>query len=86
YRGTAFHRLLPGQLLHGGRIAGGDASVFGASFNDEPEGLRKDQASRGLLCMANSGPDTNASQFYITLAPCPHLSGSHVRFGRLVSG
>ena len=60
--------------------------MFGASFNDEPEGLRKDQASRGLLCMANSGPDTNASQFYITLAPCPHLSGSHVRFGRLVSG
>ena len=60
--------------------------MFGASFNDEPDGLRKDQGSRGLLCMANSGPDTNASQFYITLAPCPHLSGSHVRFGRLVSG
>ena len=44
------------------------------------------QDARGLLCMANSGPDSNASQFYITLRPCPHLTSSHVCFGRLVHG
>ena len=87
YRGTTFHRLLPGQLVQGGRLASGDTTIFGsAHFGDEREALVAAQDARGCLCMANSGPDSNASQFYVTLAPCPHLSGSHVRFGRLVSG
>ena len=86
YRGTSFHRLLAGQLVQGGRMAAGDASIFGGQFADERNGLRVAQEQRGLLCMANSGADSNASQFYITFAPCPHLSGSHVCFGRLVFG
>jgi cyclophilin family peptidyl-prolyl cis-trans isomerase len=86
YRGSVFHRLLPGQLLQGGRLPGGDLSVFGPHFDDESSGLRVAQGARGLLCMANSGPDTNASQFYITLGECTHLTGAHVCFGRLVRG
>ena len=87
YRGTTFHRLLPDQLLHGGRLAGGDTSVFGSRiFEDEHAACRVNQDARGLLCMANSGPDSNASQFFVTLAPCPHLEGRHVVFGRLVGG
>jgi cyclophilin family peptidyl-prolyl cis-trans isomerase len=87
YRGTSFHRLQPGQLIQGGRLASGDLTIFGTShFDDERGGLAAAQDARGCLCMANAGPDSNASQFYITLAPCPHLSGSHVCFGRLVSG
>ena len=87
YRGTVFHRLLPGQTLQGGQFKGGQykGSIFGAPFADERAGLGVRQDRRGLLCMANSGPNTNGSQFYLTLAPCEHLSGSHVVFGRLVS-
>ena len=86
YRGTMFHRLLPGQTLQGGQFKGGayKGSIFGAAFADERAGLGVRQDRRGLLCMANSGPNTNGSQFYVTLAPCEHLSGSHVVFGRLV--
>ena len=80
---AAFHRLLHGQVLQGGRmsaVAGGDTdvSIFGARFDDERAGLNAPQDRRGLLCMANSGPNSNASQFYITLAPCEHLSGGYV--------
>ena len=89
YRSCTFHRLLHGQVLQGGRmsaVAGGDAdvSIFGARFDDERAGLNAPQDRRGLLCMANSGPNSNASQFYITLAPCEHLSGGYVCFGTLV--
>lgn len=86
YRGTVFHRLLPGQTLQGGQFKGGQfkGSIFGAPFADERAGLGVRQDRRGLLCMANSGPNSNGSQFYLTLAPCEHLSGSHVVFGKLV--
>ena len=86
YRGTVFHRLLPGQTLQGGQFKGGQfkGSIFGAPFADERAGLSVRQDRRGLLCMANSGPNSNGSQFYLTLAPCEHLSGSHVVFGKLV--
>ena len=86
YRGTVFHRLLPGQTLQGGQFKGGQfkGSIFGAPFADERAGLGVRQDRRGLLCMANSGPNSNGSQFYLTLAPCEHLSGSHVVFGMLV--
>ena len=87
YRGTMFHRLLPGQVLQGGQFKGGrfKGSIYGGPFADERGGLAQPQDRRGLLCMANSGPNTNGSQFYITLAPCDHLSGGHVVFGRLVA-
>ncbi len=85
YRGNMFHRLLPGQVLQGGQFKGGQfkGSIYGGPFADERAGLAVPQDRRGLLCMANSGPHTNGSQFYITLAPCEHLSGGHVVFGRL---
>ena len=88
YRGSTFHRLLPGQVLQGGRLGGGGAprSIFGGAFKDERAAMAKPLDRRGLLCMANSGPDTNGTQFFITLAPTPHLQGSHVCFGRLVAG
>ena len=88
YRGTSFHRLLPGQMLQGGQFKGGSfkGSIYGGPFADERAGLAVRQEQRGQLCMANSGPNTNGSQFYVTLAPCEHLSGNHVVFGRLVLG
>ena len=55
-------RPVHSQVLHGGRLSGGDLSIFGPRFNDELQALRTPQSGRGLLCMANSGPDTNASQ------------------------
>ena len=86
YRGTSFHRLLAGQLIQGGRLACGDVSIFGGRFEDESGGVHTRQAERGRLCLANAGPDTNACQFYITLAACPHLEGRHVCFGAVASG
>jgi cyclophilin family peptidyl-prolyl cis-trans isomerase len=84
YRGGRFHRLLPGQVLQGGKLGVASASVFGGSFKDEPAGLARRHDRRGLLCCANAGPNSNGSQFYITLAPAAHLDGRHVVFGRLV--
>lgn len=88
YRGTSFHRLLPGQVLQGGQFRGGafKGSIFGGPFADERAGLSVPIDRAGLLCMANAGPNTNGSQFFVTLAPCDHLSGGHVTFGRLVAG
>lgn len=85
YRGGRFHRLLPGQIMQGGKLGPASASVFGGNFKDERAGLERKHHSRGLLCCANAGPDSNGSQFYITLAPAGHLDGRHVVFGRLVS-
>ena len=90
YEGSRFHRLLPGQVLQGGILRGCPAetprSIFGGAFADEAAGLRLPQDRRGLLCCANSGPDSNGSQFYLTLDATPHLDGRHVVFGCLVYG
>ncbi|KAL1521059.1 hypothetical protein AB1Y20_022614 [Prymnesium parvum] len=90
YRGSRFHRLLPQQVIQGGVLRGCAAetpvSIFGGAFADERGGLDHPQDRRGLLCLASSGVDSNGSQFFITLAPCPHLSGRHVVFGELVAG
>jgi len=86
YCGTQFHRLLPGQIVQGGRLKRGKLSIFGGYFEDEPAGLARSQDGRGLLAMANAGPHSNGCEFYITLGECTHLDGKHVVVGWLVAG
>ncbi len=85
YDGTTFHRVLPNFMAQGGDPSGSGRGGPGYSFADETDnGLSFDR--RGLLAMANSGPNTNGSQFFITFAPAPHLDGGHTIFGELVEG
>ncbi|KAI7233440.1 Peptidyl-prolyl cis-trans isomerase-like [Hortaea werneckii] len=88
YNGTVFHRIIPDFMIQGGDPTGtgrGGSSVFGDKFEDE---IRSDlkHTGAGILSMANSGPNTNGSQFFITLAPTPWLDGKHTIFGRVKSG
>lgn len=62
----------------------GNKSIYGEKFGDENLNLKHDK--RGLLSMANNGPNTNGSQFFITLAPLPHLDGKNVVFGEVIEG
>ena len=88
YKGTPVHRVVPGLCVQSGDIIFGDgrggASIHGPYFADE--GFETKHDAPGLLSMANNGPDTNRSQFFITTAPAPHLDGKHVVFGRVLSG
>jgi len=85
YDGTTFHRVLDGFMAQGGDPTGTGMGGPGYQFEDEfsPE-LTFDKA--GLLAMANSGPNTNGSQFFITYAPTPHLNNLHTIFGEVVEG
>ncbi|ORY50198.1 cyclophilin-like protein [Leucosporidium creatinivorum] len=88
YSGTVFHRIIQDFMIQGGDPTGtgrGGMSIYGSSFEDEihPE-LRFTGA--GILAMANSGPNTNGSQFFITLGPTPHLDRKHTIFGRVLTG
>ncbi|HEX6270873.1 MAG TPA: peptidylprolyl isomerase [Anaerolineales bacterium] len=82
YNGTTFHRVLEGFMAQGGDPTGTGRGGPGYQFEDEFSDLTFDKA--GLLAMANSGANTNGSQFFITYAPTPHLNGRHTIFGRVV--
>lgn len=88
YLNCPFHRVIPGFMIQGGDYTThsgyGGVSIYGEKFEDENFELQCSRA--GLLAMANSGPNTNGSQFFITTAAAPHLDGKHVVFGRVVRG
>ncbi len=85
YDGVAFHRVIADFMIQGGDPTGSGRGGPGYRFADETQGnpLRH---GTGSLSMANAGPDTNGSQFFITHAPQPHLDGKHTVFGRVVAG
>merc|ERR1712060_544042 len=90
FQGAKFHRVIPGFMAQGGDFELGDGrggeSIYGGKFNDEAGGLALRHAKRGLLSMANSGKDTNGSQFFILFKPAHHLNGKHCVFGEMVDG
>jgi cyclophilin family peptidyl-prolyl cis-trans isomerase len=85
YDGTSFHRVIDGFMAQGGDPTGTGSGGPGYSFEDEESGLTAVDR-RGLLAMANSGPDTNGSQFFITLDAATHLDGLHTVFGEIIEG
>ena len=86
YDGTIFHRVIPDFMIQGGDPAGNGMGGPGYEFEDETKGSSHKFDKAGKLAMANAGPNTNGSQFFITVAPTTWLTGKHTIFGEVVEG
>ena len=86
YDGTIFHRVIPDFMIQGGDPAGTGMGGPGYRFEDETKGSPHSFTAKGKLAMANAGPNTNGSQFFITVAPTEWLTGRHTIFGEVVEG